>query len=60
VQLVSRTAPDDVEWSWSVPMVSISATATAISATLGVDLIMRQQAVRLRHDPLTSPGIFQD
>jgi hypothetical protein len=60
VQLVSRSAPDDVEWSWSVPMVSISVTATVIRATLGVDLIMRQQAVRLRHDPITSPGIFQD
>jgi len=49
-----------VEWSWTVPMTNVSVNAAVISATLGVDFLMRQQAVRLRHDPNTSPGIFED
>lgn len=60
VSLVSRSAPDTVEWSWTVPMVNVSCDSRLITATLGVDYLMRQQAVRLRHDPNTSPGIFQD
>ena len=60
VRLVDRSAPNTVEWQWSVPMTSITANAAVITATLGVDFLMRQQAVRLRHDPNTSPGIFQD
>lgn len=60
IALVSRADPDTVEWSWTVPMVNVSVDATTVSATLGVDYLMRQQAVRLRHDPNTSPGLFQD
>lgn len=59
VQIASRADPDTVEWSWSAPMVGVQANAAVISASLGVDYIMRQQAVRLRHDPITSPGVFQ-
>lgn len=58
--LVDRATPDVIEWEWNVPMLTVSANAAVISATLGVDYLMRQQAVRLRHDPNTSPGIFQD
>jgi hypothetical protein len=60
VSIVSRATPDTVEWSWTVPMTNVSVNASVISAQLGVDYLMRQQAVRLRHDPITSPGIFQD
>jgi len=60
VRLVSRSAPDTVEWQWTVPISGVTANAAVITATLGVDYLMRQQAVRLRHDPNTSPGIFQD
>lgn len=60
VRLVDRSAPNTVEWQWTVPMTSITANAAVITATLGTDFLMRQQAVRLRHDPNTSPGIFQD
>ena len=60
VSLVSRSDPDTVEWSWTVPLVNVSVNAAVVSGTLGVDYLMRQQAVRLRHDPNTSPGIFQD
>ena len=60
IALVSRADPDTVEWSWTVPMVNVAVDAMTVSATLGVDYLMRQQAVRLRHDPNTSPGLFQD
>lgn len=60
VRLVARSDPDTVEWSWTVPMTNVSVNVALISATLGVDFLMRQQACRLRHDPNTSPGIFQD
>lgn len=58
VKIASRATPDIIEWSWSVPIVSISADAAVISGTLSQDWLLRQQAVRLRHDPKTSPGIF--
>jgi hypothetical protein len=60
VRLVSRATPDTVDWAWTVPMTNVSVTAAVISASLGVDYLMRQAAVRLRHDPITSPGIFSD
>lgn len=60
VKLVSRATPDTVDWEWTVPMTNVSANAAVISATLGVEFLMRQQAVRLRHDPNTSPGLFQN
>ena len=60
IALASRADPDTVEWSWTVPMVNVAVDAMTVSATLGVDYLMRQQAVRLRHDPNTSPGLFQD
>ena len=60
VRLVDRSTPNTVEWQWTVPMTSVTANAAVITATLGVDFLMRQQAVQLRHDPNTSPGIFQD
>lgn len=58
VKIASRASPDVIEWSWSVPIVSISVDAAVISGTLSQDWLLRQQAVRLRHDPKTSPGIF--
>jgi hypothetical protein len=58
VRLVDRSAPDTVEWEFNVPMVNVSVNAAVITATLGVDFLMRQQAVRVIHDPTTSPGIF--
>lgn len=60
VQHVSRAAPDTVEWAWTVPLINVAVDVLSVSAVLGVDYLMRQQAVRLRHDPRTSPGIFQD
>lgn len=60
VRLVSRDAPDTVEWQWTVPMTAITVNAAVVTATLGVEFLMRQPAVRLIHDPVTSPGIFQD
>ncbi|MGI4849032.1 MAG: DUF1833 family protein [Janthinobacterium lividum] len=60
IMLVDRASPNVIEWQWTVPMTNVSANAALITATLGVDFLMRQQAVRLRHDPNTSPGIFQD
>jgi hypothetical protein len=60
IKLVSRAAPDTVEWSWIVPMTNVSVNAAVITASLGVDFLMRQQSVLLIHDPIISPGIFQD
>ena len=58
VKIAGRDTPDVIEWSWSVPIMAISADAALISGTLSQDRMLRQQAVRLRHDPNTSPGIF--
>jgi hypothetical protein len=60
IQHVTRSDPDTVEWSWTVPLVNVAVDARVVSAVMGVDYLMRQQAVRLRHDARTSPGIFQD
>jgi len=58
--ITDRSDPDLIEWSWTAPMTRISIDSMTLSASVGVDYIMRQQAVRLRHDPTVSPGIFQE
>lgn len=58
VKVASRASPEIIEWTWSVPIVSISVDASVISGTLSQDCRLHQQAVRLRHDPKTSPKIF--
>ncbi|ONN68137.1 DUF1833 family protein [Herbaspirillum sp. VT-16-41] len=56
--IADRATPDVIDWSWKVPLVSISVTPALITGTLSVDWLLRQKAVRLVHDPSTSPGIF--
>lgn len=56
--IADRSTPDVIEWSMTVPLVSISVDPSLISGSLSVDWLMRQRAVRLVHDPSISPGIF--
>lgn len=56
--LSDRAAPDVIERELVLPVTGFSVTGATATATCGVDYIMRQQAVRLRGNPFTLPGIF--
>lgn len=57
--MLSDTAnPDVYERVYRLPMTHVSAPTGQVTAQLGVDFLMRQQAVRLRANPFTTPGIF--
>lgn len=58
-KLVSRAAPSVVEYQFSAPLTGVRATMTTVSATIGLDDVMRQPAVRLRYDPATAPALFE-
>lgn len=58
-QLVSRTTPSVVEYQFSAPLSGVRLTMATLSATLGLDDVMRQAAVRLRYDPTTAPALFE-
>ena len=57
--MISDSANPDVhERVYRLPMTMASATTGQVTAQLGVDFLMRQQAVRLRANPFTTPGLF--
>ena len=56
--LSDRSAPDVIERDITLPITGFSVTGTTATATGGADYIMRQQAVRLRFNPFTTPGVF--
>ncbi len=53
-----RADPNVYERDFYLPVTSISVSGATASAQCGVDFLMRQQAVRLRANPFTLPGIF--
>lgn len=53
-----RADPDHVEQYFYLPLTNVSCNAMTITAQAGADYLMRQQAVRLRANPFTLPGLF--
>ncbi|EED40102.1 hypothetical protein SSKA14_3121 [Stenotrophomonas sp. SKA14] len=47
-----------IESSYDLPMTQVVVNTRSASAQLGVDFLTRQQAVTLRANPFTLPGIF--
>ncbi|MDR7193356.1 DUF1833 family protein [Luteimonas terrae] len=58
LRLTDRANPDVYERTYRLPMTNVSAGTGQVTAQLGVDFLMRQQAVRLRYNPFNSPGLF--
>lgn len=58
LMLVSRAAPDVVEWEYVAGATLATADHLTVSLSLGNDDLFRGPAVKLRYDPSTAPGIF--
>ena len=56
--LVSRARPTVPEFEFQAPMTGVSCTVTSVSASIGNDDAWRSPAVKLRFDPMNSPGLF--
>lgn len=59
IKVTDRANPNVIEYSYAMPMTKVSVSGVTATAELGVDFIMRQQAVKLRATPFLLPGIFQ-
>lgn len=53
-----RANPNAIERTFFLPLTQVSVSGVTATAQAGVDFLMRQQAVRLRANPHTTPGIF--
>lgn len=53
LKLADRSDPDTITRTYVLPMTNVSASGATVSAQLGVDHIMRQQAVRIRANAQT-------
>lgn len=58
LMISDRANPNVYERTYRLPMTFASANSGQVTASLGVDFMMRQQAVRLRYNPFTAPGLF--
>ena len=56
--LADRSNPDQIERAWHVRLASASLSGAMVTAQGGLDHILRQQAVRLRANPHTMPGLL--
>lgn len=56
--LVSRATPEEVDFSFQAPLSGVSATTMMVTANVGNDDALRSPAVKLRYDPMNSPGLF--
>ncbi|UYK82318.1 DUF1833 domain-containing protein [Xanthomonas sacchari] len=56
--ITDRTAPDVIARRFILPLTQVHAAGPLITAQIGVDFFMRQQAVQLRCTPYTLPGNF--
>ena len=60
LRLVSRAAPSVIEWEYMAGASAASVDTDAVALTLGDEELLRRNAVALRYDPTTAPGIFAD
>lgn len=58
VMLVLATPNSPVEWELTLDVAGIAVDQQRVTARLGFDPLLGAAAVRLRHDPQTSPGLF--
>lgn len=58
IVIADRKTPEIAEQSFALPVTLVSVNSATITANLGVDHLMRQQSVRIRHTPFVTPGIF--
>lgn len=58
IVIADRKTPEIAEQSFALPVTLVSVNSATITANLGVDHLMRQQSVRVRHTPFVTPGIF--
>lgn len=53
-----RVNPNAIERDYYLPITAVTISGATATAQCGVDYLMRQQAVKLRANPFTMPGIF--
>lgn len=53
LKLADRSDPDTITRTYVLPLTNVSASGAVVSAQLGVDHLMRQQAVRIRANAQT-------
>ncbi|GHH52523.1 DUF1833 family protein [[Pseudomonas] boreopolis] len=58
VMITDRADPTTIERTLYLPMTQVSVNSRQVSAQCGMDFLTRQQAVLLRANPFTLPGIF--
>lgn len=58
LMITDRADPNVIEQDHYLPMMTVSVNSQIATAACGVDYLTRQQAVRLRANPFTLPGIF--
>lgn len=56
--IASRRNPDQIEREWNVRIAIASISGGEVRASGGLDHLLRQQAVRLRANGFTTPGLF--
>ncbi len=60
IRIVSRKTPTKIEWSYIAGGSNATADIDFVTLSLGDDELLRGNAVTLRYDPTTAPGIFSD
>jgi len=58
IKVSDRADPDVYQRVIPLPITHVSVNASQVTAQLGVDFMMRKQAVQLRFTPFLSPGLF--
>jgi len=58
LRVTDRANADIIEREYLLPMTNLAVNAQSVTAQCGVDYLTRQQAVQLRANPFTLPGIF--
>jgi hypothetical protein len=48
LEIADRSDPDTIAKSFPIPMTNVSVSGATVTANLGVDYLMRGQAVRIR------------
>lgn len=60
IRFVSRKSPTRTEWEYIAGGSTAQVDVEFVTLSLGDDDLLRGNAVRLRYDPTTAPGIFSD
>lgn len=58
MRLVSRATPEVTDYEFTAPLSNVSVTVTSVRAQVGNDDARRAPAVRVRFDPMLTPGLF--